>query len=134
MELKAGAAAAKERRARTIAVLADTTIMKDVHGNKSNNDPSGVLQLAGQRAFRFRPLLLQIIAREFDKHTEQMPHGIVELVDRISLFLCGCSLYHDEHLHRVEFAALEIKKLNDSMDMDLLVRKSRFVKTTKEVL
>ena len=55
-----------------------------------------------------------------------MPHGIVELVDRISLFLCGCSLYHDEQLHLVEFAALEIKKLNDAMDMDLLVRKKPF--------
>ena len=56
-----------------------------------------------------------------------MPHGIVELVDRISLFfLCGCSLYHGEQLHLVEFAALEIKKLNDAMDMDLLVRKKPF--------
>ena len=72
------------------------------------------------------PSLLQIIARQFDKHTEQMPHGIIELVDRISLFLSGCSLYHDEQLHLVEFAALEIKKLNDAMDMDLLVRKKPF--------
>ena len=55
-----------------------------------------------------------------------MPHGIVELVDRISLFLSGCSLYHDEQLHLFEFAALEIKKLNDAMDMDLLVRKKPF--------
>ena len=55
-----------------------------------------------------------------------MPHGIVELVDHISLFLCGCSLYHDEQLHLVEFAALEMKKLNDAMDMDLLVRKKPF--------
>ena len=100
--------------------------MKDVHGNKSNNDPSGVLQPAGQRAFRLRPLLLQIIARWFDKHKQQMPHGIVELADRISLFLSGCSLYHDEQLHLAEFAALEIKKLNDAMDMGLLVRKKPF--------
>ena len=59
-------------------------------------------------------------------NTEQMPHGVVELVDRTSLFLCGCSLYHDEQLHLVGFAALEIKKLNDAMDMDLLVRKKPF--------
>ena len=29
-------------------------------------------------------------------------------------------------MHLAEFAALEIKKLNDAMDMDLLVRKKPF--------
>ena len=59
-------------------------------------------------------------------NTNSKCRGIVELADRISLFLSGCSLYHDEQLHLAEFAALEIKKLNDAMDLDLLVRKKPF--------
>ena len=92
---------------------------------KAITTPAAFYNLLGNGSHR-RSLLLQILARQFDKHTEQMPHGIVELVDRISLFLCGCSLYHDEQLHLVEFAALEIKKLNDAMDMGFLVRKKPF--------
>ncbi len=56
-----------------------------------------------------------------------MPHGIVRLADFISCFLCGHYLHHlQEQLHLAEFAALEMKKINDAMDMDILVRKKPF--------
>jgi hypothetical protein len=56
-----------------------------------------------------------------------MPHGIVKLVDMISYFVCGRSCYDlDEQLHLGEFAALEMKRMNDAMAMDLLVRQKPF--------
>ena len=56
-----------------------------------------------------------------------MPHGIVELADRISCILCGRSLYNlDEQLHLAGFAALEAQNTNHNMDMDILVRKKPF--------
>ena len=67
------------------------------------------------------------MAAHFDKHAERMPHGIVQLVDLISRFLCGHSCYHlSEQLHLAEFAAMEMKKLNDAVDMDILVRNKNF--------
>ena len=121
MELKAEVAATKERRAKKIAVLADTIIMKDVQ------DRTGSSQSVAKRAFSLRPDLLKMIAAQFNKHAERLPHGIVELADCISSFLFGCSLYNvQEQLHLSEFAALEMKKLNDAMNMDLLVRKKPF--------
>ena len=121
MELKAKIGAAKENRAEKIAVLADTTTMKDL------KDRSGDKDSATQRAFRLRPHLLKILASQFDKHIEQMPHGIVELADRISSCLIQGSLYNlNEQLHLAEFAALETEKVNRNMDMDILVRKKPF--------
>ena len=80
-----------------------------------------------QQAFRFRPHLLKILASVFDKHIERMPCGIVELADLISCFLCGRSLYNlHEQLHLAEFAGLQMKKINDAIDMDILVRKKPF--------
>ena len=118
LEHKAKLAREKEHRAEKIAVIADTTVMKDCC--------SGV-HPASKVAFRLRPHLLQILAGVFDKHTEGMPSGIVELVDLISSFLCGRSCYNQrEQLHLAEFAALEAKKLNDALDMDILVRKKPF--------
>ena len=112
----------KEHRAKKIAVIADTTTMKDWSGD---SHPAALL--ASQCAFRLRPHLLQILAVHFDKHAERMPHGIVELVDLISRFLCGHSCYNlYEQLHLAEFAALEGKKHNDALDMDILVRKKPF--------
>ena len=88
---------------------------------------SGGAHPAAQMAFRFRPILLQLLAVQYDKHVERLPDGIVELADLISHFLCGCSCYHlDEQLHLSEFAALQIKTINDSLDMDLLVRMKPF--------
>ena len=87
-------------------------------------DWSGDLHLV---PFRLRPHLLKVMALHFDKHAERMPHGIVELADLISRFLCGHSCYNlYEQLHLAEFAALEMKKLNDALDMDILVRKKPF--------
>ena len=64
------------------------------------------------------------LAVYFDKHLERMPHGIVDLADRISMFLCGRSLYkRNEQLHLHEFAALENQQVTRSMDLDILVRK-----------
>ena len=63
----------------------------------------------------------------FDEHTERMPHGIVELADLMSRFLFDRSRYHlNEQLHLAEFAALEIQKMNDGLDMSILVRKKPF--------
>ena len=106
MELRAEVAAAKEKRAAKTAVIA-----------------------AAQRAFCLLPHLLKILASQFDKHADRMPHGIVELADLISCCLCGHSLYDvDEQLHLAEFAALETKRINDAMDMEILVRKKSFRK------
>ena len=117
-EYKASVASEKEKLAEQIAVIADTTTMKYY---------SGGAHPAAQMAFRFRPILLQLLAVQYDKHVERLPDGIVELADLISRFLCGCSCYHlDEQLHLSEFAALQIKTINDSLDMDLLVRMKPF--------
>jgi hypothetical protein len=117
-EIKAKIAIEKERHAQKIAVLADTTTMKDC---------SGDLHPAARCAFRLRPHLLKLMAIHFDKHIERMPHGIVELVDLLTRFLCGQSCYHlTEQLHLAEFAALEMKRTNDALDMDILVRKKPF--------
>ena len=117
--MKADIAARKEHLARKIAVIADTTTMKD-HCRCS--DP------ATRRALCLRPLLLRhILAPQFDKHIDQMPYGLVHLVDLIASFDCGQSCYHpDEQVHLVEFAALQMKKYNDTLDMDILVRKKPF--------
>ena len=102
LELRAKRASAKETRAEKIAVLADTTTMKELKHGGGDSHP------AARLAFRLRPHLLQIFAGVFDRHSEQMPHGIVALVDQISYCLCGASLYRsDEQLHLAEFAALE---------------------------
>jgi hypothetical protein len=121
MDLKADIAVVKEKRAGKIAVLADTTIMKEM--KVSDGDSHAVVQ----QAFRLRPHLLHILASVFDKHIERMPCGIVELADLISCFLCGRSLYNlHEQLHLAEFAGLQMKKINDAIDMDILVRKKPF--------
>ena len=39
---------------------------------------------------------------------------------------CGWSCYHEEQLHLYEFAALESKRINDKLDMDLLVKQKPF--------
>ena len=115
MEIKAEIAAAKEHRAAKIAVLADTTLMKDTKSG------------ASQEMFRLRPHLLKILASQFDKHTERMPQGIVEIADLISRWLYGESLYNlNEQLHLSEFAALAMTKINDEMDMDIFLRKKPF--------
>ena len=80
MDLKADIASAKEKRAAKIAVLADTTIMKDMKVSDGDS------HLVVQQAFRLRPNLLKILASVFDKHIERMPCGIVELADLISCF------------------------------------------------
>ena len=121
MDLKAELAATKEKRAGKIAVLADTTIMEDK--NMADDETHTV----AQQAFRLRPHLLKILASVFDKHIERMPHGIVQLVDLISCFLCGCSLYNlHEQLHLDEFVGLQMKRINDAIDMDIFVRKKPF--------
>ena len=121
LHLHAEKAAAKEKRAEKVAVIADTTIMKDY------KDGSGSLHSAAKLALRIRPHLLQILAVHFDKHLERMPHGIVDLADRISMFLCGRSLYKlDEQLHLHEFAALETRQATRNIDLDILVRKKPF--------
>ncbi len=120
MEGKAAHAAAKEKRAEKIAVLADTTLMKDWKS-------SGGSHSAARLAFRLRPPLLKILAYHFDTHAERMPHGTIELVDTISCFLCGHSMYHtDEQLHLAEFVALEAQRINRNIDMDIMVRKKPF--------
>ena len=94
---------------------------------KDYEDGSGSLHSAAQLALRMRPHLLQILAVHFDKHLERMPHGIVDLADRISIGLCGRSLYKlDEQLHLHEFAALEFQQVTRNMDLDILVRKKPF--------
>ena len=121
MELKAEIGAVKEKRAAKIAILADTTIMKDMGVGSGDSQP------VAKQTFRLRPHLLKILACQFDKHTERMPHGIVELVDLISCFLCGGSLYNlHEQLHLAEFVGLQMKRINDAIDMDILVRKKPF--------
>ena len=84
MEMKAQIAMTKEHRARKIAVIADTTIMK---GRSCDLHP------AAKRTASLRPDLFELLARHFDKHTQQMPYGIVQLVDHISCFLCGQFYY-----------------------------------------
>ena len=65
-----------------------------------------------QQAYRLRPLVLKVFAEQYDKHAECMPHGIVAVVDIVSRFLCGKSLYFEsEQLHLAEFAALEMKNI-----------------------
>ena len=121
LALRAKNASAKERRAEKIAVIADTTIMKEV------KDSSGDVHSAARLAFRLRPLLLKILASVFDKHRERMPHGIVDLVDQISHCLCGISLYHlDEQLDLAELAALEAEAVNRNIDKEILVRRKPF--------
>ena len=79
---------------------------------------SGSLHSVVQLALRIRPHRLQILAVRFDKHLERMPHGIVDLADRISMFLCGRSLYKlDEQLHLHEFAALETQQVTRNMEL-----------------
>ena len=121
LETKAKIAEEKERRAQKIAVLADTTIMKDM------KESSAASHSAFLKAFRLRPHLLKILATVFDKHTERMPQGIVELADVISFCLFGFSLYHvNEQLHLAEFAALDAVRMDRNMDMEILVRKKPF--------
>ena len=86
-ELEAMTASSQERCAEKFAVSADTTIMKELKENSGDVYPTACAQ-----AFSLRPLLLQIFADFFDKHKEQMPHCIVELVDHISRCLCWISL------------------------------------------
>ena len=88
---------------------------------------SGALQPAAQQAYRLRPLVLKVFAEQYDKHADGMPHGIVAVVDIVSCFLCGESFYLlSEQLHLGEFAALEMKKQNAALDMDILVRQKPF--------
>ena len=102
---------------------------------KDYKDDSGSLHSAAQLALRIRPHLLQILALHFDRHLERMPHGIVDLADRISMFLCGHSLYKlDEQLHLHEFAALESRQITRNIDLYILVRKNHFVNTIKHAL
>jgi hypothetical protein len=84
LELKATIASAKERRAEKIAVIADTTTMKELKEISGDAHPAAHCGDAHSVAFRLRPHLLQLLAGVFDKHTERMPQGIVELADRIS--------------------------------------------------
>ena len=90
-------------------------------------DYSGGAHPAAHTSFRFRPIMLQVLAVQYDKHVERLPDNIVKLADLISCFLCGCSCYHsDEQLRLSEFAALEIKMIHYALDMDLLVRMKPF--------
>ena len=120
MAEKARQAEAKETQAEKIAVIADTTLMKDFKRNGGGAHPTD------ERAMRLRPLLLQMCSVTFIRHAEQMPEGIVELVDCISGFLCPQSLYHTEQLHLRQFVALEAHRINQNIDMDILVRKKPF--------
>ena len=95
--------------------------MKEVKYSSGGSHP------AARIATRLRPHLLKILADVFNRHVEQMPHGIVQLADIIACFLCGQSLYHtDEQLHLAEFVALEAQRINRNIDMDILVRKKPF--------
>ena len=120
MAMKARQAEEKETKAEKIAVMADTTLMKDFKHNGGGAHPTD------ERARRLRPLLLQMWAVTFTRHAEQMPEGIVELVDCISGFLCPQSLYHPEQLSIGQFVALEAHRINHNIDMDILVRKKPF--------
>ena len=120
MAMKARQAKEKETLAEKIAVMADTTLMKDFKRNGGGAHPTD------ERARRLRPLLLQMCTVTFIRHAEQMPEGIVELVDCISGFLCPQSLYHTEQLHLGQFVALEAHRINENIDMDILVRKKPF--------
>ena len=71
----------KEMQAQKIAVIADTTLMKEY--------VSDALQPAVQQAYRLRPLILKVFAEQYDKHADCMPHGIVPVVDIVLRFLCG---------------------------------------------
>ena len=123
LEVKATAASAKERHAEKIAVIADTTTMKELKESSGDAHPAARCGDAHSAAFRLRPHLLQLLAGVFDKHTERMTQGIVELADRISYHLCGSSLYStDEQLHLSEFAALEAAAVNRNIDKEILVR------------
>ena len=121
MDMKSTIAIQKENEARKIAVLADTSLMKDLFNEKKTTDA----RIVG--AFKCRPLLLKILALHFDKHKERMPCGIIELADRVSVFLFGMSMYKlGEQLHMSEFVALEMQRINCNIDMDILVRKKPF--------
>ena len=100
MDMKAQIAATKEHLARKIAVIADTTTMKDCSGDSHP---------AARRSIWLRHLTLRhILAPQFDKHIDQMPYGLVHLTDLIASFDCGWSCYHlEEQLHLVEFAATQ---------------------------
>ena len=90
-------------------------------------DGIGSLHFAAQLGLSIIPHLLQILAVHFDKNLERMPHGIVDLADRISMFLCGRSLYKlDEQLHLHELAALETRQVTRNIDLDIFVRKKPF--------
>ena len=116
--MKAEIAATKEHLARKIAVIADTTTLKDYC---PDSNP------ATRRALCLRPLILRhILAPQCDKHIDQLPYGLVALVDLITSFDCGQSCYHPDQLHLTEFAALRLKKYNDAMDMNILVSKKPF--------
>ena len=101
-------------------MIADTTTMKDRSGDS---------HLVARRALWLRPLILRhILAPQFDKHIGQMPYGLVQLVDLISSFDCGQSCYPPhEQLHLVEFAALQMKKINDALYMEILVRSMEMI-------
>ena len=116
-ESKAQTAIHKCHLAKKEAVLADTTTMKD----RSGDSHPAVL-----RAMSLRVTLLRLMGRYFDKHTHQMPFGLVQLVDIISCFVCGDSCYLPEQMHLAEFAALKMKQYNEAVDMDILVRKKPF--------
>ena len=108
----------KEHCAQKIAVIADTTTMKD---------RSGDLRRGVRHAVSLSPDLLKLMARYFDKHTYQMPYGLVQLVDLISCCVCGHSSYRSgEQLHVIEFTALQMKEYDDAVDEDLQVRKKTF--------
>ena len=98
-------------------------------------DGGGSLHSAAQLAVRMIHHLLQTLAVHFDKHLERMPHGIVDMADRISIFLCGRYLYKlDEQLHLHEFAALENRQVTHNIDLDILVRKKPFREENKPAL
>jgi hypothetical protein len=69
---------------------------------------------------------VSLLAQAAFKHTNAMPHGLVSLADSIAQFLGAKPAYHPEQLHLYEFAAYEINRFNDSLDLDLLVRKKPF--------
>ena len=103
MHLHADRAAAKEKRAEKVAVIADTAIMKDY------KRAGGSLHSAAQLALHLRPHLLRILAMHFNKHLNKMPHDVVDLADRVSMCLWGRSLYKcDERLHLHDLRALSV--------------------------
>ena len=118
MSLRAAApcehCADKGRRARKIVVIAETSTIKDGFGCDRG------------ASFRVRPKLVSLLAQAAFKHTKAMPCGLVSLADSIAQFLGAKPAYHPEQLHLYEFVAYEINRFNDSLDLDLLVRKKPF--------